>query len=185
MASSRRLDVQGSAPFKQSGLYEAQISICEKHPSEASITSKSFDKIWSSHFHLRVKDGQFSESLGSASAPIPDSVFDLNTVWIVVMDQFSTTHSVFDVKVSEQSSTRKTVTPTKTTRQTISLGQRGERGVRGTSGDLGERGFRGQSGERGDRGPLGPKGDKGAQGPFGDKGSPGDKGPDGDKGITG
>ncbi|KAG2479508.1 MAG: hypothetical protein NPMRth3_1150001, partial [Nitrosopumilales archaeon] len=83
MASSRRLDIQGSAPFKQSGVYEVQISICEKFPSEASITSKSFDKIWSANFHLRIKDGQFSESLGSDSNPIPDSVFDLNTVWIV------------------------------------------------------------------------------------------------------
>jgi len=135
MASSRRLDVQGSAPFKQSGVYEVQISICEKFPSEESITSKSFDKIWSSNFHLRIKDGQFSESLGSDSDPIPDSVFNLDTVWIVVMDQFSTMNSVFDVKVSEKLSTRKTERPTKTIRQTISKGSKGERGVKGISGD--------------------------------------------------
>ncbi len=57
------------------------------------------------------------------------------------MDQFSTMHSVFDVKVSEKLSTKKT-------RRTISMEPKGERGAKGTSGDIGERGFRGSLGER-------------------------------------
>lgn len=179
MASSKKLEIEGSAPFKQSGVYEVQISICEKYPSEASIASKSFDKIWSANFHLRVKDGQFSETLGSDSNPIPDSVFDLNTVWIVVMDQFSSLHSVFDVKVSEQITTKKP--KPKTIHETTPTAPKITRAVRDVDE---ERGYGTLYGERGPRGPAGPKGDKGPQGPPGDKGPSGEKGQIGDKGIN-
>ena len=100
MANFKKLDVEGPAPFKQSGVYEVQISICENYPSEASISSKSFDKIWSANFHLRVKDGQFSETLGNNQNPIPEKVFSLDSIWIVVTDQFSSLHSTFEVDLT-------------------------------------------------------------------------------------
>jgi len=76
-----KLEVQGSAPFKQTGTYEAQIAICEQKPADATINSKSFQSIWKDDFHLRVKAGQFTETLGSDKNPIPDVVFDLEKIW--------------------------------------------------------------------------------------------------------
>ncbi|MFB5609271.1 MAG: collagen-like protein, partial [Nitrosarchaeum sp.] len=97
MSSHPRLDVHGPAPFKQSGIYETQIFITDSKPSADKIKSKQFSSLWKGNFHLRVKDGVFSEILGSAENPLPSSVYDLDTVWIVVVDLFSSLHSVFDV----------------------------------------------------------------------------------------
>jgi len=102
-----KLEVQGSAPFNQTGTYEVQIAICEQKPAEATINSKSFQSIWKDDFHLRVKAGQFTETLGSDKNPIPDLVFDLEKIWIVVIDRFSTLHSVFDVQISTKPSPKK------------------------------------------------------------------------------
>jgi len=99
MADSKpKLEIQGPAPFKQSGRYEVQIAITEQKPSEESIISKQFASTWKDNFHLRVKDGQFSETLGSDKNPLPESILQLDIIWVVVTDQFSSLHSVFDVK---------------------------------------------------------------------------------------
>ena len=177
-----KLEVQGSAPFDQTGTYEVQIAICEQKPTGATINSKSFQSIWKDDFHLRVKAGQFTETLGSDKNPIPDVVFDLEKIWIVVTDQFSTLHSVFDVRIStkpspktEKSRTKKVDTETTKT----------PRSVRGGYGDRGERGPPGPEGEKGEKGPSGQQGDKGTQGTPGDKGTSGDKGLTGDNGDKG
>ncbi|MBS3922987.1 MAG: collagen-like protein, partial [Nitrosarchaeum sp.] len=94
---SSRLEVHGQAPFKQSGIYEVQIFITDSKPSVDKIRTKQFSSLWKGNFHLRVKDGMFAETLGSDTNPIPSSVSDLDTIWIVVVDLFSSLHSVFDV----------------------------------------------------------------------------------------
>ena len=40
MASPSKLEIRGQAPFKQSGVYEAQIAIVGSRPSDEQIKSK-------------------------------------------------------------------------------------------------------------------------------------------------
>ncbi|EPA05907.1 hypothetical protein BG20_I2078, partial [Candidatus Nitrosarchaeum limnium BG20] len=101
MSSRPRLEVKGQAPFKQSGVYEVQISITTSKPSPEQIKTKSFSSLWKGNFHLRVADGIFSETLGTDTNPIPSSVSELDTIWIVVVDLFSSLHSVFDVSLGK------------------------------------------------------------------------------------
>ena len=89
MSSQPRIEIQGQAPFKQSGVYEAQISIIDVKPSDADIRAKKFTPLWKGNFHLKVKDGIFSEILGDSKNPLPSSVNELNSIWIVVNDLFS------------------------------------------------------------------------------------------------
>jgi len=63
VSSQPRIEIQGQAPFKQSGVYEAQISITSTKPSDDEIKTKQFSHLWQGHFHLSVKDGVFSEIL--------------------------------------------------------------------------------------------------------------------------
>lgn len=97
MSSQPRIEIQGQAPFKQSGVYEVQIAITESKPSDDVIRTKQFSSLWKGNFHLRVKEGMFSETLGSPSNPLPSSIANLDKVWIVVTDLFSSLHSVFGV----------------------------------------------------------------------------------------
>ena len=101
----KRIEVSGSAPFKQSGVYEVQISICDSRPSTEDIVSKRFSTIWQDRFHLHVKDAKFTQTLGSETNPIPDSAFRLSSVWIIVVDQFSSLHTIFEVQLSAASET--------------------------------------------------------------------------------
>jgi integrin beta 3/collagen type V/XI/XXIV/XXVII alpha len=73
--SYSKLDVEGNAPFRESGVYEVQISIVSERPSEDQLKNKTFSSLWSGNFHLRVRNGTFSETLGSSDNPIPESVF--------------------------------------------------------------------------------------------------------------
>ena len=109
VSSQSRLEIQGQAPFKQSGVYEAQIAIVGSRPSDEQIKSKQFTSLWRGNFHLRVKDGVFSETIGAPENPIPSSGLELETIWIVVTDLFSSLHSVFDVPLAKP----KTSQPTK------------------------------------------------------------------------
>ncbi len=119
--SGDKLNIQGPAPFKQSGIYEVQIAITDQKPSESSIKSKQFQTLWKDNFHLHVQDGQFSEILGSSKNPIPDSILKLDSIWIVVTDLFSSFYSVFDVKISAKTSFKKDEkAKTKTTPEIIS-----------------------------------------------------------------
>ena len=103
MSSQPRIEIQGQAPFKQSGVYEAQISITDVKPSDDEIRSKQFSSIWQGHFHLKVKDGVFSETIGDSKNPLPSSIDQLDTIWIVVSDLFSSLYSVFDVTLRTSS----------------------------------------------------------------------------------
>ena len=90
------IEVSGKSPFgTSSGVYEVKISISQGKPSDDSIASNSFNSLWNDNFHLRVSEGHFSQILGSSSNPIPDNVFDLGSVWIIIQDQFSPTHTSF------------------------------------------------------------------------------------------
>jgi len=89
VSSQSRIEIQGPAPFKQSGVYEAQIAITDSKPSEDSIKNKQFSSLWRGNFHLRVKDGVFSQTIGSTENPLPSSIDNLDKIWIVVTDLFS------------------------------------------------------------------------------------------------
>jgi len=89
VSSQSRLQIQGRAPFKQSGVYEAQIAITDTKPSSDSIETKQFTSLWNDTFHLEVRDGIFSETIGSPKNPLPLSINDLDTIWIVVSDSIA------------------------------------------------------------------------------------------------
>jgi len=199
VSSQSRLQIQGPAPFKQSGVYEAQIAITDTKPSTDSIKTKQFSSLWKGDFHLQVKDGIFSETIGSPENPLPSSIDELDNIWIVVTDLFSSLHTVFEVpltktKQKSQSET-KTISETQKPKRSTKLSSSvGPSGSQGPSGDKGPPGSQGQSGSNGPNGPQGIPGDKGTSGHSGlqgdrgitgDKGSPGAQGDKGDKGIGG
>ena len=209
---SKTINITGKSPFGgSSGVYEAKIAITADKPSKESIGDQTFDSLWKGDFHLKVSKGNFSETLGSNSNPIPDTVFKLDSVWIIVKDLFSPVHTAFEFNISQE--TKQTKTPPKTDitpekprqtdktqqkpRQTVkenvqkprgSSGLQGERGDKGITGPIGLPGDRGEKGPIGPTGPPGSPGDKGIQGPPGDRGNKGPTGPPGspgDKGIQG
>ena len=94
VSSQPSLKIQGKAPFKQSGVYETQIAIVGSRPSEKDVRDRSFDALWRANFHLRVRGGAFSETLGSSENPLPP-LNHLDQVWIVVTDLFSPLYSGF------------------------------------------------------------------------------------------
>ena len=205
MSSPSKLEIKGRAPFNQSGVYEAQIAIADSEPSNDAIRTKKFSSIWRGNFHLRVKDGVFSEIIGSVDNPLPSSIENLDKIWIVVTDLFSSLHSVFDVTLarphkSSQSESKPEIhseNPKRSTKPTPKIssvgsqglpgiqGDKGPTGPQGVPGDKGQQGSPGAPGPQGIKGPVGPQGPPGDKGPTGDKGSPGDRGITGDKGITG
>ena len=78
MSSNPKIEISGTSPFTQpSGVFEVQIAISDKKPSEESINKKNFQTLWVDDFHLSVSDGNFTEILGSEKNPIPNSVIDL------------------------------------------------------------------------------------------------------------
>src|SRR5215831_19277916 len=91
------LEITGISPFRlSSGVFEVQIAICENPPPVDEIAKKSFLSLWKDNFHLRVKDKNFSQILGSEKNPLPESIFQRNSVWIVITDQFSSIHTLFE-----------------------------------------------------------------------------------------
>ena len=99
----KNIEISGASPFaSSSGVYEVEIAITENKPSDGDIINKKFDPIWKDNFHLSITGGFFSEILGSSSNPIPDTVFELESVWITILDQFSTTHTSFEFNVSQK-----------------------------------------------------------------------------------
>ena len=80
---SKKIEISGVSPFgTSSGVFEAEIFITKDKPSDASINNKTFDSLWKDTFHLRANNGGFSEILGSDTNPIPNSMFELDSVWI-------------------------------------------------------------------------------------------------------
>ncbi|RZD35937.1 MAG: collagen-like protein, partial [Thaumarchaeota archaeon] len=210
---SKTINIIGKSPFgASSGVYEAQIAITADKPSNESIDAQTFDSLWKDDFHLKVSKGNFSETLGSNSNPIPDTVFRLDSIWITVRDLFSSAHTTFEFNTSQETKQVKDppksdkIQQTPKPRQIVKEDVQKPRGTRGLQGDRGDKGITGpmgllgDGGEKGPTGPTGPPGspgDKGIQGPPGENGnkgptgppgSPGDKGiqgPPGEKGITG
>jgi len=100
VSSNPKLEVNGPAPFKQAGVYEVQIFITDKKPGDESVAKRSFNVLWKDSFHLRVRNGTFTQVLGSAENPLPDSVLKSPSVWVVVVDQFLSLHSSFELQLS-------------------------------------------------------------------------------------
>ena len=103
VSSQPRIEIKGQSPFNQSGVYEVQISLIDVKPSDDEIRRKTFSPLWKGNFHLRVKDGIFSEVVGDSKNPLPKSINEIDTVWVVVNDLFSTLYSVFDVRLRKSS----------------------------------------------------------------------------------
>ena len=189
---SKGIEISGKSPFgTSSGVYEVKISISENKPSDASISNNSFNSLWKDNFHLRVSGDQFSQVLGSGSNPIPDDVFGLGSVWIVIQDQFSSVHTSFQFNIS---STKPVSRPeekpkrvdTSTVKRFVTKpGRSGPPGGKGPRGPSGYPGIKGEKGGRGPTGDKGDKGDKGIPGPQGEKGRTGGVGDKGDSGRTG
>ncbi|RNJ75869.1 MAG: collagen-like protein, partial [Thaumarchaeota archaeon S15] len=57
---TRELEVAGSSPFEGSGVFEAVISLAASRPGDEAASSRSFEALWRSEFHLRVRDGRFA-----------------------------------------------------------------------------------------------------------------------------
>ena len=186
---SKTINIIGKSPFgASSGVYEAQIAITADKPSNESIEAQTFDSLWKDDFHLNVSKGNFSETLGSNSNPIPDTVFRLDSIWITVRDLFSSAHTTFEFNTSQETKQVKDppksdkIQQTPKPRQIVKEDVQKPRGTRGLQGDRGDKGITGPMGL------LGDGGEKGPTGPTGPPGSPGDKGiqgPPGEKGITG
>ena len=71
MSTNPKIEIQGTSPFKQpSGVFEVQIAISDKKPSEQSLTSKNFSTIWKGNFHLQVEHQKFKQILGSAEKAV-------------------------------------------------------------------------------------------------------------------
>ena len=190
MSSQPRIEIQGQAPFKQSGVYEAQISIIDVKPSDDDIRAKKFTPLWKGNFHLKVKDAIFSEILGDSKNPLPSSIDKLDSIWIVVNDLFSSVYSVFEVSLRKSSESVETPEKTpekiseKTPEKIIEKTTKSKRTAKNVtnSDNIGARGIRGPTGDKGESGATGPTGDKGQSGPPGDKRDKRQKGQTGEKG---
>ena len=102
---SKKIEVSGPSPFgSSSGVFEAEIFITASKPSDDNINNQTFDSLWKDSFHLAVSNGNFSEILGSDTNTIPDKVFNNDSVWIIVKDQFSTSHVSFELLDSSENS---------------------------------------------------------------------------------
>ncbi|MGI0097878.1 MAG: collagen-like protein, partial [Nitrosopumilaceae archaeon] len=116
MSTSPKIEIQGTSPFKlPSGVFEVQIAISDQKPSEKSLIGKNFPTLWKDDFHLKVQDRKFTEILGSNENPLPQSVLDSDSVWVIVSDQFSSLNSVFDVQISKTSMRKPTKSKIETT----------------------------------------------------------------------
>ena len=170
MSSQPRIEIQGQSPFKQSGVYEAQISLIDVKPSDEEIRGKTFSPLWTGNFHLRVKDGIFSEVVGDSKNPLPKSIDDVDVVWVVVNDLFSSLYSIFDVRLRKSSEPSTTKPSIKKEKNQTSNNDVKSKSTSKTTSNFNSKGTTGASGERG---PSGYKGSAGPQGTIGVKGPPG------------
>ena len=106
MSTNPKIEIQGTSPFNlPSGVFEVQIAISDKKPSDQSLASKNFPTLWKDNFHLKVENRKFKEILGSQQNPLPKSVMDSIMVWVIVSDQFSSLNSVFELQISKTART--------------------------------------------------------------------------------
>ena len=186
IALPKGIEISGKSPFgTSSGVFEVTISITQSKPSEDSIANNSFNSLWQDGIHLRVSEGHFSQILGSDSKPIPVDVFELESVWIIIQDQFSAANTYFEFNISRARGSVSKPKPviTKGVKKARDSSRRGFSSDRGSPGERGYSGMRGEQGSRGITGDKGDRGDKGVPGSSGDKGITGPPGTVGDKGI--
>ena len=180
--------VTGNAPFDQDGIFEVEISITEAKPTDSEIKTKSFSSIWKQKFHLKVKNGKFQETLGSADNPLPNAISSFSKVWIVVSDQFSSIGNSFEFDIPESIKSENivsTITKSDTRKKTKTRSLQGQQGEQGDKGPVGVQGDKGDKGPTGGKGPTGDKGVTGDKGDKGEKGTPGHHGEKGDTGQKG
>jgi len=177
MSSSDHISVRGQSPYTQkNGVFEVEFAITEAKPSGEQIAQKSFLPLWREKSHLNIKNGNFEATLGSSSNPLPEKISTFTSVWIILVDQFSSVGTSFEFKVPETmrqlpNKPKSDPKPSKVKPSSRSLqGDKGPPGPPGPEGDKGDKGDKGQSGDKG---------------PGGDKGVTGDKGDKGDKGTLG
>ena len=157
------IEISGESPFNlSSGVFEVQIAICDTQPSSDQIRQKNFHSLWKDNFHLRVKDKRFSQTLGSTKNPLPDSVFQRGIVWVVVVDQFSSIHTSFQVDVPKIDLG---YTTTKPESEIVTRYTKSEPETR-ISKPMTEH-YSAERGSRGPSGPMGPPGPMGQPGPMG------------------
>ena len=94
MPSSEHFTIKGQSPYKQkNGVFEVEFAITEVKPTSEQIAQKSFLPIWREKSHLNIKNGEFEATLGSQSNPLPEKISTFTTVWIILVDQFSSVGS--------------------------------------------------------------------------------------------
>ena len=151
MPSSEHITVRGQSPYNQkNGVFEVEFAITESKPSDEQIAQKSFLPIWREKSHLNIKNGEFEATLGSQSNPLPEKISTFATVWIILVDQFSSVGSSFEFQVPE---TMRQVPPkpksdspstkTKQTSRSSTAGAKGPPGQPGPDGDKGDKGDKG------------------------------------------
>ena len=100
MSSSEHFSVKGQSPYKQkNGVFEVEFAIAEAKPTDEQIAQKSFLPIWREKSHLNIKNGTFEATLGSQSNPLPEKIFAFTSVWIILVDQFSSVGSSFEFQI--------------------------------------------------------------------------------------
>ena len=160
MPSSERFAVKGQSPYKQkNGVFEVEFAITEAKPTGEEIAQKSFLPIWREKSHLNIKNGEFEATLGSQSNPLPEKISTFSTVWIILVDQFSSVGSSFEFKVPETmrqiTQKPKSDSTQLKTKQMPRSSSAGEKGLTGDTGDKGEQGGRGLIGDKGTTGAQG------------------------------
>ena len=68
MSSQSRVEIYGQAPFKQSGVYEAQIAITDSKPSDDSIKTKQLIRNKIINFNFLLSAGDDYELLFTAQS---------------------------------------------------------------------------------------------------------------------
>ncbi len=154
MSTNPKIEIHGTSPFKlPSGVFEVQIALSDKKPLASSIAEKNFPSLWKDNFHLNVSYGKFTHILGSDENALPQSVLDIDSVWVIVSDQFSSMNTVFDIQLPKVGAKPRAApkppepevapTPKKPKKESAPPsgfpGLPGERGGRGSTGELGEK----------------------------------------------
>src|SRR5215467_12821630 len=159
-AKDKTIEITGESPFKLlSGVFEVQIAICENPPLVDDIKRKNFPLLWKDNFHLRVKDKKFTQILGSSSNPLPDSIFQKENAWIVVIDQFSSIHNIFQIEIPRTTELDETKVTHETKQEPLPEQEYVARPTRAQERPQpAERGPRGLPGPQGSPGPMGSPG---------------------------
>ena len=139
MPTSEHFVIKGKSPYKQkNGIFEVEFAITEAKPSDDQIAQKSFLPIWREKAHLSIKNGEFEATLGSQSNPLPEKISSFTSVWIIVVDQFSTVGSSFEFqvpetmrKITEKPKPDSSVSKTKTISRSSGAGSKGPPGKPG------------------------------------------------------